>query len=273
MQAELNFAVNRGEPLVVYPSEGGGRVESKSGEYEDRMVTIHDGRNNKEAFDLDVQGFLLTRYLTEVSDFYDDDQLHPTYDQEIQALVRSITGAAEVIVFDHTRRSDDPGIRDQHKIREPAATAHNDYTESSAPQRIRDLLSPQETRRWLGGRFAIINVWRPIVGPVLRSPLVFCDARTIDDADLVLTQRRARDRVGEIYQLAFNGAQRWVLFPSMQSHEVLVFKCFDSATDGRGRFAPHAALRNPGGTDSAPPRQSIETRTIARFPDTNGLSP
>ena len=261
MQAEVNFVINRGERLVVYPSVGGGRAETKSGEYEDRRVSIEDGRG--QALDLDVEGFLLVEHPTKVTDFYDDAQLG-RYETEITALIKAVSGAADVIVFDHTRRTDDARVRRQHSIREPAATAHNDYTEDSGPRRLEDLLPATELAGWLNGRFAIINVWRSMVGAVQRSPLVLCDARSLDPGDLVITERRAAERTGEIYQVAFNPNQRWVYFPELQRDEALLFKCFDSATDGRARFAPHTAFRLPG-SDAAPPRQSIETRTIARF--------
>ncbi len=273
VQAELNFVVNTGERLVVYPSEGGGRGESKSGSYENRRVSVYNGREDPEIFDLDVQGFTLTQHPSRVTDFYADEQLRSVYDAEIRKLIRSLTGAAEVVVFDHTRRSDDPAVRAQLSIREPAATAHNDYTEASGPRRLRDLLPPEEAERWCANRFAIINVWRPIVGPVVRSPLVLCDARTIDARDLVVTERRARERTGEIYQLACNAAQRWVYFPLLRRDEALVFKCFDSATDGRARFAPHTAFHDPDTPASAAARQSIETRTIVRFPSHHRQQP
>ncbi len=263
MQADVNFVVNQGKRLLVIPSEGGGRGESKSGQYEDRRVIIEDGRAAGQNFELEVEGFTLAAHPTAVTDFYDDTQL-PAYEAEVEALIKRVSGAAEVIVFDHTRRADDATLRRTHSIREPAATAHNDYTADSAPQRIRDLLPAAEAARWLAGRFAIINLWRPIRGPVQRSPLVLCDARSVDHKDLVVTERRARERTGEIYQLAFNPRQRWVYFPALRRDEALVFKCFDSATDGRARFAPHSAVVNPS-SPSAPPRESIETRTIVRF--------
>ena len=264
MQAELNFVVNRGERLVVYPSVAGGRSEAKSGEYVNHSVTIHDGRASGEAFTLDQQGFLLCPHTTTVADFYDDEQMNG-YASEIKALVQRLTDAAEVIVFDHTRRSDDPELRARRRIREPAATAHNDYTEPSAAQRIRDLLPTEAAARWLNGRYAIINVWRPMTDTVRRSPLVLCDARSIDPHDLVITERRAPERTGEIYQMAYNPDQRWVYFPHVQRDEALVFKCFDSALDGRARFAPHTAFSHPATTVSDPPRESIESRTIVRF--------
>ena len=47
-------------------------------------------------------------------------------------------------------------------------------------------------------RFAIVNVWRSIAGPVLNSPLALCDASTIAPADLVASEWRAEDRIGEL---------------------------------------------------------------------------
>jgi len=48
----------------------------------------------------------------------------------------------------------------------------------------------------------------------------------------------------------------------MQPDEALPLKCFDWATDGRARFAPHTAFENPTvGTDVVP-RESIERRTL-----------
>jgi hypothetical protein len=263
MRANLNFVINQGERLLVYPSEGGGRGESKSGEYEDRQVTIEDGRAAGQRFELELEGFTLVAHPTAVTDFYDDAQL-PAYEAEVAALLERVCGATEVLIFDHTRRADDPALRRAHSIREPAATAHNDYTADSAPQRIRDLLPAAQAARWLAGRFAMINVWRPMRGPVRRSPLVLCDARSVDREDLVVTERRARARTGEIYQLAFNPRQRWVYFPALRRDEALLFKCFDSAKDGRARFAPHSAAGIPNSA-AVPPRESIETRTVVRF--------
>ena len=55
---------------------------------------------------------------------------------------------------------------------------HNDYTEWSAPQRVRDIL-PDEAEELLKRRFAIIQVWRPIRHPVETYPLAMADARTL----------------------------------------------------------------------------------------------
>ena len=86
----------------------------------------------------------------------------------------------------------------------------------------------------------------------------------------VETARRSRapqtpGRVGEIFNLAHNPVHRWFYFPRMERDETLLFKCFDSALDGRARYSAHTAFEDPNhGTDSAP-RESIELRALAMF--------
>jgi hypothetical protein len=48
----------------------------------------------------------------------------------------------------------------------------------------------------------------------------------------------------------------------MTAGEALLLKCYDSATDGRARFAPHTAFVDPTTPADAPPRESIELRTL-----------
>ena len=44
--------------------------------------------------------------------------------------------------------------------------------------------------------------------------------------------------------------------------EALLIKCYDSLADGRARFAPHTAFTDPTAPVDAPPRESIEIRTL-----------
>src|SRR5262249_14559221 len=87
---------------------------------------------------------------------------------EMEALIKSESGAKRVVVFDHTLRTADDEIRESKKTREVVRRVHNDYTEWSGPQRVRDIL-PDEAEKLLqrrfassrfGGRFAIL--WRLI---------------------------------------------------------------------------------------------------------------
>ena len=95
-----------------------------------------------------------------------------------------------------------------------AGRVHNDYTAWSAPQRVRDLMG-DEAEELLKHRYAEINVWRPIRGPLLRSPLALCDAQTLSEENLVASELRYPDRTGETYAVTYNPAQRWYYFPRM----------------------------------------------------------
>jgi hypothetical protein len=141
---------------------------------------------------------------------------------------------------------------------------HNDYTEWSGPNRVRDLL-PDEAEDLLTRRFAIVQVWRAIRNPIESHPLGIVDARSLAEQDLVISERRYPDRIGQTYQIAYNADHEWYYFPRMARDEALVFKVYDSATDGRARFTAHSAFDDPTSPPNAAPRESIEMRTIAFF--------
>jgi len=141
---------------------------------------------------------------------------------------------------------------------------HNDYTEWSAPQRVRDIL-PAEADTLLQGRFAIIQVWRPIRHPVETWPLAICDARSLDPKDLIVTERRYQNRTGQTYAIRYNPDQHWYWFPRMRRDEALVFKVYESLRDGRARWTAHTAFDDPTSAPDACPRESIEIRTLAFF--------
>jgi hypothetical protein len=197
-------------------------------------------------------------------DFFDPAQLESVYYPEVERLVRTASGASRVVVFDHTLRTGDPDERQARRIREPVLWAHNDYTEWSGPQRVREIL-PAEAQRLLQHRFAIIQVWRAINQRIQSNPLALVDARSVLPSDLLPAERRYPDRVGETYQLRYNPGHRWFYFPEMQRDEALVFKVYDSEKDGRARFTPHTSFEDPGTPAGAAPRQSIEVRTFAFF--------
>jgi hypothetical protein len=155
-------------------------------------------------------------------------------------------------------------MREAKQISGPVRNAHNDYTEWSGPQRVRDLL-PDEADELLTRRFAVVQVWRPIRHPVEREPLAIADARSIGTKELFPSSRVYPDRVGEVYHCGYNPEHRWYYFPKMQRDEAIVFKTFDSAKDGRARWTAHSAFDDPTSPPDAPPRESIEMRTLAFF--------
>ena len=265
VEALINYSVDIG----VKPASYGGidtfeADKKRTGKYQEYKVTIHDGRVIAKELSLDREGFIFVQHNTKMRDFYDETEVRAVYYPEIGQLVKETSGAKRVLVFDHTLRSADSAMREAKQISGPVRNAHNDYTEWSGPQRVRDQL-PDEADELLKRRFAVVQVWRPIRHPVEREPLAIADARSIGTKELFPSSRVYPDRVGEVYHCAYNPEHRWYYFPKMQRDEAIVFKTFDSATDGRARWTAHSAFDDPTSPPDAPPRESIEMRTLAFF--------
>jgi len=265
VRAALTFITPQDEKPVFHSSAYTGGAPQVFFDTERHIVPIRDVRPIADALSLDREGFELLRHATAVRDLYDDAAVENVYYPEIEALLRTLTGASRVIVFDATRRSDGgTGAQNRDGLRGPASRVHVDYTEKSGPQRLKDLVGETEAARLAasGARIVQINVWRPIRGPVQRSPLALADASSVRPEDLIATDQVFPDRVGEIYHLAHHPAQRWYYAPRMTPDEVLLIKGFDSLDDGRARFTPHGAFDLPDTPTDAPPRESIEVRTL-----------
>ncbi len=269
VEASLNYLVPPTEKPAFYLYEPRPGTPHRTTENDRHTVTIYDGRKIQESLSLDEHGFTLTHHDSAVSDLYDRAEVRAVYYPEVEQLVKKVTGASKVLVFDHNVRCAAMAGRGENGAQRPVKSAHNDYTHKSGPQRVRDLVEPAaEANRLLEHRFAVINVWKPIVGPVEEMPLAVCDAQSIDKQDLVATDLKYRDRTGEVYQLTFNPEHRWFYFPNMLPTEVMLIKCYDSAEDGRARFSAHSAFRDPTSPPDAAPRESIEVRTLAFFAPT-----
>jgi hypothetical protein len=264
IEATVNYVQNNGEKLFTYTGAPGGNDKRQGGSYDPRTVKMHNGRLETDRFVLDRDGFRFVGHPTKMRDFYDEDEIRRVYYPEMIELIKAQSGAKRVVVFDHTLRTADDEMREAKKIREVVRRAHNDYTEWSGPQRVRDIL-PDEAEDLLTRRFAIVQVWRPIRYPVETFPLAICDARSVAFDDFIISERIYQDRKGQTYACAYNPNHRWYWFPRMRREEALVFKVYDSQKEGVARWTAHTAFEDPTTPPNARPRESIEIRTLAFF--------
>ncbi len=260
--ATIPYTLDTGETLINETFGPNNIRRRKTGSVDMRPTAIEDGR--RAELSLERNGFVLVEHKTAVKNFFDVDELKAVYYAEVEALIKQCSGAQRVVLFDHTLRSGDESEREEKLIREPVLSAHNDYTEWSGPQRVRDLMG-DEAEELLARRFAIIQVWRAINQPIESNPLAVADAQTLDEQDLLIAERRYPGRIGQTYRLKYNQKHRWYYFPRMRRDEALVFKVYDSLKDGRARFTPHTSFDDPSTKPGAPPRQSIEARALAFF--------
>ncbi len=262
--APLNFLVPTAEKPVAYNYEPPPGTPQRTGRNAEYQVRIHDARPIASELSLDKQGFVLLHHQTAVSNFYDEGQITAVYYPECERVMKEATGAARVVAFDHIVRNAAMSAKDR-TIKIPAKRVHNDYTAWSAPQRVRDLMG-DEAEELLKYRFAVNNLWRPIRGPVLESPLTLCDAQSLAEENLIASDLRYPDRTGETYAITYNPDQRYYYFPKMQADEVVLIRCFDSAREGAHRFSAHTGFDDPTSSPDAPPRESLEVRTLVFFP-------
>lgn len=261
--AELNYlAPTRGKPRTYAFDPPPGEPKSTNLP-EPHQVPIFSGRAIANTFSLDREGFELVRHPTAVKNFYDEDEIRRVYYPEVEALMRATLGADRVVIFDHTVRKRVDGAADIRGAgpRQPATRVHVDQTVGSGPNRVHEHL-PDEAEELLKGRVQVINLWRPIRGPVRDAPLAMADGTTVAADDLVASDLIYPNRRGEIYSVKYSPNHRWFYFPDMTAEEALLLKCYDSAADGRTRFGPHTAFTDPTTPPDAAPRESIEMRAL-----------
>ena len=264
VDAPVNYLADLSVKPVTYNPPPGTGVPRRDGNYQFFKVRVHNARPYADELSLDKQAFILTPHHTKVRDFYDEAELKAAYYAEVEALIKRQTGASKVVVFDHTVRTGKQAV--ERGLRTPVQSVHNDYTEKSGPQRVRDLLPPDEAEARLKKRFAEYNVWRNIAhDPIEKMPLGFVDAESIAPRDLAVCDLVYADRTGEIYVGVYNADHRWYYFPRMTREEAVLIKCYDSMRDGRARFSLHSAFDDPTSPANPKPRESIETRTFAFF--------
>ena len=264
-EAPLYFLRPMAERPVSYHCEPPPGVPVRSGQYDPHAVTIHDARPLAPTLSLDVEGFALLQAPSALETFDDEAAIRAVYYPEVERLIAAAAGAARVVAFDHNVRNAAREARGEAGVRAPVPRTHNDFTIRSGRERAaRELEARGLDPGLLGGRFAIVNLWRPIGRRVEKSPLALCDAGTIAEGDLVAADLVYRDRVGETYALRFGPAQRWYWFPRLAPDEAILIKGYDS-DETVARFTPHGAFEDPHARPDAPERESIEARALVFY--------
>ena len=245
----------------AYDRNDAARRRNTKGDF--REVEIQDARELAPPASLEREGFALAPHETAIADLYDEDAVRAGYYAEMEKLVAGVTGATRVVAFDHNVRSRPLAEKRERAAQYPVRYVHNDYTDRSGPQRVRDLMG-DEADALLRHRFSVINVWKPITGPVQESPLAVCDATSLRAEDFVPTDLEYAHRKGEVYSFHFRPEHRWYYYPRMRADEAMLLKCYDSAQDG-ARYTAHTAFEDPTTPEGAPARESIEVRTLVFF--------
>ena len=150
------------------------------------------------------------------------------YYKEVEDLILRTTGAKKVFIFDHTVRNSSAtnlnNLGAKGQAAAPVARVHCDYTDVSAPKRFKQLgetesytgfkLSKKDVKKYMDGRFAFINCWRPVTDyPVKVKPFAVCDTRSVKISEHILYELRYKERTGLNYSLEGNKKHKWYYWP------------------------------------------------------------
>jgi hypothetical protein len=228
-------------------------------------VVVSDVTGDEQKYTLDSHGFQYHGQSSVEKEFLDDKAIEANYYPECAQLLKDVTGASRIHVFNHKVRR---GPTQWHHLglknlanRGPVTKTHVDQSYAGAELRLRWEL-PEEADELVKKRYQIINVWRPIK-TILKDPVAVADAGSVPDADLVAAEMTEDGYRGEQWVVRQNPAHRWYFKHQLRPEEVLLIKCFDSK-ESVARRALHSAFEDAAYRDMES-RQSIEVRCLVFY--------
>jgi hypothetical protein len=268
VKSTLNYTRDTGVTPEVYFYEPPPGTQWRTSGDDPHEMTMYDGWDRAKSFSLDREGFALGQFQSAFEQWDDDEAIRSKFYGEVEQFVTQQVGAQRVIIFDHTIRAQAnlAQTRSEHSTsrRAPVMNVHCDYTQTSGPLRLRQLL-PKEADELLKHRVAFYNFWKPLRRTVEERPLAMCDVTSSTEKDFIVMKLRYRDRDGEIFVMRYAPQHHWWYFPRMTPDHAIMLKTYESETDGRARFVGHSAFVDPNTPPDAPMRESIEIRTMAFF--------
>jgi hypothetical protein len=255
--ADIRYVV-KGERTIFYPADR----DKSYWPAEEHRVTLTDMRPLQKQISIARNGFALLNHTTAVKNFFDPVEIEHVFYPEVIALAKQLNGAMHAVAFGPVARSDDP---DNKQGRLPAYGAHVDYGRRTIEEMTRPLLGEQADY-WFSKRVVLMNFWRPIT-TVYRTPLALCDASSVSPDDLHDSEiRGGLDDPNRAplygYNLSYNPNHRWYYAPRMRPDEMFAFKLYDSDAS-QPQWTGHTAFSDPDTPENAPPRQSMEVRTVS----------
>lgn len=241
-------------------------------------VTIHDGRQHD--LNLDQNGFERVESSTSLSpeDFEKEEMLKNIYFKEVEEEMKRVTGADDVIVWNHFLRNDArvTGMSQDHNRSTLgySRAIHCDTHPRSAELVLETFIQSTGRTDLANKRFVYLTAWRNINDtPVRDNHLALLDERSlVKPDDIIVRDNFSYDAVQGKYKIIQyilwkkNASQhRWFYFPDLTKDEMILHKQFDSDTSKQGRMVFHTSCPDPTAPSNSPPRSSIEVRAFCFF--------
>ncbi|KAI8949221.1 hypothetical protein F4801DRAFT_553847 [Xylaria longipes] len=228
-------------------------------------VPIYDLRSLKDKLSLDREGFLVADIDTsmEYEDYFDQDKLKTTYMPKIKTFLKEKLGVRAVYVHECVIRQSGGKGGHSGSFGKPVPNVHTDYTHDYALKLLEQLTGDKAQAEAIkSSRIQMLNIWKPLRGPVRSWPLALCDLRSLNREDVIPFDEVHAKGVLESQQVAYSPSQKWYYLPNQNPNEIIVFKSMDTAV--RGEVA-HGSFYDPKCPNDGPARESIELRILVVY--------
>ncbi|KAF9699847.1 hypothetical protein EKO04_002695 [Ascochyta lentis] len=240
---------------------------------DDQLVRIRNARNlgitSEEMFS--KWGFAQLRLECDLSseEYWHDKKVKEILYPKYKSVARTLfPDSARIEILEHAVRKRHPRwlsekIERHHlNTNQPSDYMHIDMTASSAVKcGIKQFnIQPKDY-----SRFVVVNLWKPVRGPVYDFPLTLCDRRSVDYASQTTTMDIVtHNYANENTRVYFDDTHEWYYWHGLQVDEVIAFVQADSEAENQAGV-PHPAFQDPTKTDHKQLRESIEARVFIYF--------
>ncbi|OCF32328.1 hypothetical protein I316_05996 [Kwoniella heveanensis BCC8398] len=227
---------------------------------------------------LKERGYAVLRHRSAWYDQIPSEEGTAKYLDETAELLKSILGCDRVIAWNSVCRKNSTDTKEKKvdKQKEP----EKGFIPSTRTQPIAGTAHVDQNAEWgfeLCGkaigtpaehfkRCQIVNLWRPLHGPVTNAPLAMVSGRTVQDDD----RGTHASQFGYGHDLHHSQGQRWAYIRHQMPDEVILLKCYDTeqGADGEVKWCGHSAVQVDNDADGIAedlvrPRESIEVRLVA----------
>ncbi|KAI4250069.1 MAG: hypothetical protein L6R40_000241 [Gallowayella cf. fulva] len=221
-------------------------------------IQINSIRGREQDFSFDKNGFAVLKIDEDMpyDDFSDPEGIR-RYLNIVASSLQKLLGADKVQVFQYVRISS--------AMRSGEADQFQDATHEEAISTFQKVNGDRATLS-PNLRYQVVNVWKPLRGPLRDWPLALCDAESVHADHLAAADGVFETKITENLQVHYDAAHRWYYLEDQEASELLVFRQADSHPAGR-LGVPHTSFPNPKAGPNELPRESIEVRTLVSYGD------
>ncbi|KAF2446064.1 hypothetical protein P171DRAFT_483444 [Karstenula rhodostoma CBS 690.94] len=235
-------------------------------------IPVRDLRPLKETLTLKNDGVIVRDLNVQMmyEDFANPTTVQNVYLAKVQDLLREALGTPNVAILEYLVRRRDtsfplsPGT--EYEFAQPVPNAHIDFSPKGISDIVIDRYGKERGQQLLKHHYKIVNVWKPLFGPLLDWPLVFCRLSSTEPDDIEVMDNVFPNVIEESINIHYSTQQDWCYLDRQMDTEAIIFQGGDSKLGVCGGV-PHCSFQDKRQGPSVRPRESVEVRALVFYTD------